>query len=383
MFFAKTLRNCLMNPKISFKISPLTIIKDLHEFLAFIRNYFRSRMYGWFAKFEVFKNLLVDILYKKRGRYVRPFLHFGTVGLVFFAIIVGPVILSQDRDEQQQVQTGILSASAYGMDFYTREASEVGGLRRGEIIVHVVEEGETISNIAELYSLNQDTIFWENNLTASSTISPGDELNILPIDGVRHRVSRGETVFSIGRRYGLTDSQIQAIVDYPFNDFLNDETFELAIGQQIMVPGGTPPRRIPTRPTTPTTPTEFAPVAASGTGQFVWPTSGGISQGYSFYHRALDISNRGGGPILAADSGTVVASGWDSSGYGNRIVIDHGNGFVTLYAHLSVLQVSPGQRVNRGAVIGQMGSTGRSTGVHLHFEIRQGGVYHNPFNFLR
>ena len=86
---------------------------------------------------------------------------------------------------------------------------------------------------------------------------------------------------------------------------------------------------------------------------------------------------------MAADSGTVVFAGWDGSGYGNKIIIDHGNGFITLYAHMSVLQVGAGQRVNRGDVIGQMGSTGRSTGVHLHFEIRQGGVLLDPGMFLR
>ena len=123
-------------------------------------------------------------------------------------------------------------------------------------------------------------------------------------------------------------------------------------------------------------------VAASG--NFVWPASGGISQGYiPGIHRAIDISNRGGGPILAGDSGTVTAAGWDSSGYGNRITIDHGNGFVTLYAHMSALQVSVGQTVEKGAVIGQMGSTGRSTGTHLHFEIRSGGALLNPLSFLQ
>lgn len=86
---------------------------------------------------------------------------------------------------------------------------------------------------------------------------------------------------------------------------------------------------------------------------------------------------------MAADSGTVVGAGWlDNYGYGNRVLIDHGNGFVTLYAHLSGIQVRPGQTVNRGDVIGQMGSTGRSTGVHLHFEIRQGDVLHNPLGYL-
>jgi murein DD-endopeptidase MepM/ murein hydrolase activator NlpD len=96
------------------------------------------------------------------------------------------------------------------------------------------------------------------------------------------------------------------------------------------------------------------------------------------------VANRSGGNILAADAGKVVVAGWiDNTGYGNRIMVDHGNGYVTLYAHLSLIQVQVGQTVRRGDVIGQMGSTGRSTGTHLHFEIRHGGVYDDPLQALR
>lgn len=322
------------------------------------------------------------MLYKKRGKYVRPFLHFGTIGLIFFAITVGPVIFASNG-EQQEAASNVLSTAVYGSDFLTKQAEEVRQFRGGEIITHVVSEGETISSIAALYGLQQDTILWENNLTTSSKISPGDELRILPIDGVRHKVTRGETIYSVGKKYGLDEAQVQVIVDYPFNEFLNDETFELATGQYIMVPDGVKAgvTRAPTIARTVVTTPDAGAVTAAGA--FVWPASGRITQGYRFYHKAWDIANSGAGPILASDAGTVVASGWDASGYGNRVVIDHGNGYATLYAHMSVLQVNAGQRVNRGDVIGQMGSTGRSTGTHLHFEIRQGGLLLNPGNFLR
>jgi murein DD-endopeptidase MepM/ murein hydrolase activator NlpD len=122
----------------------------------------------------------------------------------------------------------------------------------------------------------------------------------------------------------------------------------------------------------------------SATGQFSWPTSGSISQRYVWYHKALDISNKGGPAILAADSGRVTVAGWpDNFGYGNRVIINHGNGFETLYAHMSSIAVSVGQTVNRGDVLGVMGSTGRSTGTHLHFEIRQNGATLDPLGFLR
>ncbi len=363
------------------------VLVDVGAFLSFLRSYVRSRLYGWFSRFELIKDIIVDILYQKRGKYVRPFLHFGTIGITFFVITFGPLLFNQpDELDASTGGASLLTSSAYGYSFYTQQAEDLQQIRGGEIISHVVSDGETLSSIASRYNLDVTTILWENDITEKDTLAPGQTLRILPVDGLRHTVSRGETIFSVAKKYGLDDSQAQVIVDYPFNDFLNDETFELATGQPIMVPGGVPPQEpAPQRPTA-----RFAPTPAiaggdvTGSGSFVWPASGGISQYYQFFHKAVDISNRAGGPILAADSGTVVVSGWpDSSGYGNRVMIDHGNGFVTLYAHMSVLQVSVGQSVGRGAVLGQMGSTGRSTGTHLHFEIRRGGVLLNPLDYLQ
>src|SRR5690606_6691925 len=130
------------------------------------------------------------------------------------------------------------------------------------------------------------------------------------------------------------DAEPQAIVDFPFNSFANDETFALAVGQEVLVPNGiieTPaaPAAVQRPLATVQTPSSGA---VSGTGQFAWPTSGKITQNFSWYHQALDIANREAPNVLAADSGRVVVTGWpDSSGYGNRVVIDHGNGYITLY----------------------------------------------------
>jgi murein DD-endopeptidase MepM/ murein hydrolase activator NlpD len=371
------------------KLSVLHFFSQLREFVVFLYSYFRNRGYAWFGAFETSKNALVDLLYKKRGKYARPFLHFGTISLTFFVITFGPLILAQSEDEERvEMAGGILNTvSAYNTNFYTLQAEEVRQYRGGEIIVHVVTAGETLSSIASRYGLQVNTILWENNLTESSKLKPGQELRILPIDGVRHKVARGETIYSVGKKYGLEGSEIQVIVDYPFNEFLNDETFELATGQYLMVPDGvkqdltaTAKKRIARRQVQITADAG----AVTATGSFVWPASGRVTQGYRFYHKAVDIANRSGGPILAADGGTVLSAGWlDGYGYGNRVIIDHGNGYITLYAHLSVVQVRNGQRVNRGDVIGQMGSTGRSTGTHVHFEIRSGGVLLNPLSFLQ
>ncbi len=366
----------------TFKLE-LRILEDIRAFGTFLIWYGRTRSYAWFKRFELAKDALVDLLYQKRGRYVRPFLHLGTIVLIFLFITTGPVLFSRS-EENKNAETGILATTAYGSSIYTQQAEEVRAFRGGEVITHVVSEGETFSSIAQRYGLQVSTILWENKMTEKTPLKPGMDLRILPVDGVRHQVQRGETIFSIGKKYGLDNSQAQVIVDYPFNEFLNDETFELATGQYLMVPDGVMPETViaPPRPTSPV----IIPAPGSvpqGSGSFIWPAAGMITQGYKFYHKAFDIANRAGGPILAADSGVVIGAGWDASGYGNRILVDHGNGYITLYGHLSVLQVSAGQRVNRGDVMGQMGSTGRSTGTHLHFEIRQGGVLLNPGSFLK
>ena len=369
--------------RLQIRLKTPAVWKDWGNFFKFINHYIRGRGYNWFSAFELGKNAVVDLLYKQRGKYTRPFLHFGTIGLTFIVITFGPLVFSQAEEEGgAQITGGVLTASAYVTDFNTLQAEEVRQYRGGEIIIHTVTEGETLSSIAQRYGLQMTTVLWENNLTETSKIKPGQELRILPLDGVRHKVSRGETINSIGKKYGLEGSEIQVMVDYPFNEFLNDETFDLATGQYLMVPDGVKTavtQRVARQ-------VQITPDAGSvtATGNFVWPATGRITQGYRFYHKAIDIANKSGGAVLAADGGTVVGAGWlDGYGYGNRVIIDHGNGFVTLYAHMSVVQVRAGQRVNRGDLLGRMGNTGRSTGTHLHFEIRRGGVLMNPLSFLQ
>lgn len=376
-------------PRITLDIDAPKVVGEIGEFARFVHRYVKLRGYNWFDRFEKSKDSLVDVLYMKRGRYSRPFLHLGMVGLVTFVVVFGPLIFAQSESiEQLQASVPVLATTtAVAPDFYTYQAEAVRQYRGGEIITHIVDEGETLSSIAERYGLQIETILWENDLKETSTIKPGDELRILPIDGVRHKVRRGETIFAVAKRYGLDSSQAQMIVDYPFNEFLNNETFELVSGQWLMVPEGVKPSAVAAKPAARQVPrVQLTPDAGAAVahGQFIWPAAGRITQGYRFYHRAIDIANQSAGPILAADGGVVTTAGWpDGGGYGNRVVIDHGNGFRTLYAHLSVVQVQIGQRVNRGDVLGQMGTTGRSTGIHLHFEIHNGGALVNPLNYLQ
>lgn len=363
-------------------------VAETRAYFLYLYKYLRRRGYRWFSKFEVGKDVIVDLLYKRRGKYSRPFLHFGTITLIFVVITFGPLILdqSQRQEERERAESsGVVQlAFAYGGDLDTIQSEEVTRVRGGEVHVHRVQEGETLSSIANLYSLRIETIMWENSLDKNAKLKPGQELRILPVDGIRHKVARGETIYTLSKKYGLGDEAVDAqkIVNYPFNEFKNSETFELAIGQTVLIPEGIKPQErapIATAPRFGSITPDAGSVSAKG---FTWPAAGRITQGYSFYHKAFDIANRGGGPISAADGGTVVVAGWSTAGYGNHVMIDHGNGFVTLYAHLSLIQVRPGQGVDRGNVIGQMGSTGRSTGVHLHFEVRRGGILENPGTYL-
>src|SRR5258708_1178440 len=313
-----------------------SVAREVGEYFGFLYNYFRRRGYRWFSKFEIFKDAIVDLLYRRRGKYARPFLHFGTIALVFAVITFGPFVIRQTkRDNTSIANVGVLkSAFAYGSDLQTSQSEDVKQFRNGEVIIHVVQDGETLSSIAQKYDLNTDTIVWENNLDATATLQQGQQLRILPVDGIRHTVIRGETIYTIAKKYGLGDEAAAAepIISYPFNEFKNDENFDLTVGQVLMIPGGVKPDE--SQPNAPfqVGNVKFTPNAGavSATGSFVWPASGRITQGFSFYHQGIDIANHDGGPILAADSGTVTVAGWtDNTGYGNRVMIDHGNGYVT------------------------------------------------------
>lgn len=365
-----------------------TLLSEIREFWFFFWDYWYQRLIVWYRRFESAKDAVVDTLYSKRGKYTRPFIHSGMVGLLFMGVTVGPTVLSEQEDvlsdqSIQRVQVlGMSTTEVYAQGTTTVSGEGVVAYRGGEILDYTVVADETLSEIAQKFNLKIETILWANGLDSAKTkIREGQILKIPPVDGVVHKVKKGETVYSIAKRYQTSP---QGMVDYPFNSFVDDERFTLAVGQVLMVPDGVMPREQ-------VAPTQYfaqqlTPDAGvvSATGGFVWPTSGQISQGYRWYHKAIDIANSVGTPILAADSGTVTIAGWpDSSGYGNRVLVDHGNGYVTLYAHMSRVDVVAGQTVSRGSQVGLMGSTGRSTGSHLHFEIRAAGALQNPLNFLK
>lgn len=346
------------------------------EFITYLAKILRLS----FLKFEAGKGILVELLYRQRGKNTKRFIHSGMVVLSAIGVMIAPVVSQEFPGRSVDPweipsSTSVLSASSYEGDI----ATDISTKPRDKIIEYKVAEGDTISGVAEKFGVSTDTILWQNDLTQNSKIKAGQMLQILPVTGVSHKVAKGDTVYSIAKKY---DSNPQGIADFPYNTFVNDETFELAIGQVIIVPDGVKPSAKPSSPRIRQLTPDAGSVVASGT--FVWPASGVISQGFAWYHKGIDIANRSAPNILAADAGEVIIAGWpDGSGYGNRVIIDHKNGYKTLYGHLSAIYVAPGKNVNRGDAIGKMGSTGRSTGIHLHFEVIKGGTYLNPISVLR
>lgn len=262
---------------------------------------------------------------------------------------------------------------------------------RNSVLTYTVQPGDSVLGIAERFNLDGHTILWANEELDNNPdfLRLGQTLNILPVDGVYHTVASGETVENIAKEYEVEPS---AITDYSGNDL--ESPYELEAGDKLIVPGGVKPEPEPApqrqvteqRTTTAPQDAQEAPTAPQdaqrGTGSFVWPMSGRITQRYWSAHRAIDIAAPIGTPIVAADAGRVVTSEYNRGGYGRMIVIDHGNGYRTLYAHLNASFVGVGESVSRGQLIGHCGTTGWSTGPHLHLEIIRNGVQQNPMTYL-
>ncbi len=258
---------------------------------------------------------------------------------------------------------------------------------RRDVIKYTVQGGDNVSSIAEDFEVSADSILWANGKLEDNPdmLSVGQALNIPPVSGVLHTVAAGDTLKSIAEKYRgkkTADAIIQNIVNLEFNqerhDF-KDGAINLTAGQYLMVPGGSKPYqpRVVSAYSGP-----LPATAARGTGNFGWPVSGRITQKFWTRHPGIDVGAPTGTPIYAADSGYIVQSGWSNVGYGNMILINHGNGYLTRYGHLSKLNVEIGESVKKGQLIGRVGSTGNSTGPHLHFEIIRGGTHRNPFGLL-
>lgn len=240
----------------------------------------------------------------------------------------------------------------------------------GEISLYVVREGDTLSQIAEMFDVSAKTILWANDIASPSKIQPGDSLIILPITGVRHVVKKGDTLASIAKKY---DGDVDDILAY--NQLASAE--DVSVGDTIVVPGGVVSTPAPSKKGS-SSKASGKIATGNGSAGYTHPLPGSVrTQGIHGYN-GVDFGAPAGTPILAAAGGEVIvakSSGWNG-GYGLYVVVKHANGTQTLYAHNTRNAVAVGDTVTAGEVIGYVGSTGRSTGNHLHFEVRGA---RNPF----
>lgn len=264
-----------------------------------------------------------------------------------------------------------------------------------DICTYTVDLGDSIFEIASNFKVKPETVLWANYKQLNDNpdmISKGMELQIPPVDGVYYQWQAGDTIESVAARF---KAEPQDILNWSANNIdLTDP--QVQPGTKIMIPGGSREFRQWVIPTIPrgaagvmtsiygsggcSTSTE----GAMGTGSFVWPGPNHSISGNDYWggHLGIDVAGSEGTPAFAADSGVVVYAGWANGGYGYMVMIDHGNGYQTLYAHLSSVIAHCGGSVSKGSTIGLFGSTGNSTGAHLHFEVRYGGGFVSPWTVL-
>jgi murein DD-endopeptidase MepM/ murein hydrolase activator NlpD len=335
-------------------------------------------------RFEQQKDFVVDMLMARRGMYQRPFMHFSLGILFMVGVLAGPILADtypSGRDNKELAQAIPASAVATTLDLTDSSVkTQVSEKPPDQVFDYKVAAGDTLSTIADKFGVSTDSVRWANNMD-SDMLSIGEVLKIPPVTGVVYKVKEGDTIYTIAKKY-KTDAQ--NILNYPFNDFADLDTYALTVGQTLIVPGGVMPQSVAyIPPQQASLPTSLSPGAPGGSGQLLWPTVGIITQYPVWYHKAFDIANPSAPPIMAANAGTVIVVKYLKYDYGQHVIIDHGGGISTLYGHMSEIYVRVGDKVGRGQVIGRMGSTGRSTGTHLHFEVRVNGTPVDPSSFVR
>lgn len=255
-------------------------------------------------------------------------------------------------------------------------ADVISNDHQGKVSLYIVRQGDTIAQIAKTFGVTVNTILWANDLARGANLRDGQYLVILPIDGVQHIVKKGDTLKSIAKKY---EGDIAEIME--FNDIAPGQA--LLIGGVVIVPDG---KESPTSTPGNTSGGRSRIIAAypSYDGYYTHPVPAGHkTQGIHGYN-GVDYGAPIGTPVYAAAEGTVIVSRFSAGycgrscggGYGNYIVIEHPNGTQTLYGHLSAVYTKVGVRVDKGQWIGEVGNSGKSTGSHLHFEVRGAK---NPF----
>jgi len=369
-------------------------LREILQFVISLFGYLKMRvrqvvfytwaLFVWFGSFAGrVKNGVVKRMFWGRSSFYRSAFQFS-IGILTIVIGVGGLagrlnLFSRSASEvlaypTEQVGDADVLDESSSMQAIVASSAQARGY---EVQKYVVQKGDTVSSIAEKFGISEDTLRWANSISGDY-LKIGQELEILPINGVMYTVKSGDSLSSIAQKFQAAEQDIFDI------NWL--ESRELSIGQELLVPNGLMPQPKPVvQPTVASTPTYTPPVnygGGGGSGSFMRPCGcGGITNWFSAWHGGVDIAQAGGCTIVAADSGTVTMARWYGAG-GLQIMINHGNGFVTLYAHNSAIYIKEGQSVTKGQAIGYMGCTGRCTGTHLHFGVQKNGVWVNPLSYV-
>lgn len=352
-----------------------------------------------YKQFDTVKDNIVKRMFWGRGSFLRYVIQIAVVVLAFILgisyVYRTPTITSANDEELDYIS--VAESDLIAMNATINTLVPKDRERRG-VEKYIVKNGDTLSIIAQNYDISIETIKWANNLT-SDLVKPGQELDVPPADGILIKVAKNDSLASIAKKYNGNE---QSIADFNWLDY----PFTLLEGQELFVPDGRMP--VVAKPVYASAPRTYTSGSTStkgsnapvdpNVGKFLgWPVAGGgakISQYYKgSIHKGIDIADRNLPNVLAAASGTVVFAGcagycppldstWGGSGYAWAVQIDHGNGYTTWYAHLKNIYVRTGESVGKGQAIAQMGSTGRSTGPHLHFELRKGSGGSSQINPL-
>lgn len=378
------------------EMASFAIFLHAHLFRRFfgLLNFLLKRVpLGLFDLTAAIKFQLVRKLVWGRGRWFNSISNFGLLALASTVFVTGGLLSGTTlvRSSSGFNNNDFVSASDALASYQNPETEIPSDRPRSESIDYVVEGGDTLSSIGEKFKISADAIRFANNLSDENFLSVGQKLSIPPVSGIIYTIKSGDTVEGIAKKYKIA---AQAIADFNYIVDNND----LKVGQKIVLPEAEIP---PIPPKFVAPPLARAPAGAypvplsaynepgtpgyvpGSTGAFGWPVGKRyISQYFYSYHLGIDVPGSTGEPIYAADGGRVARAGWWPGGFGNAVKVDHGNGYSSMYAHMSSIEVSVGQEVSKGQLIGRVGNTGRSFGSHLHFAVQQHGRYLNPLTIF-
>jgi len=329
-----------------------------------------------FAKW--LKAFIVKKLIWSRGRLGRPIANLVVLVVALMVFMFGEVLNSSRFVNSQEIDPDYLDNVTDIIPNRNVATTTIPDERKQtESFAYVIQSGDTLSSIGERFKISADALKYVNGLTDYSILSVGDAITIPPVSGLIHKVKSGDTLDSIADKYEVPS---QAVAD--FNYIL--DTSKLAVGTELVIPGAKVPQPVYIPPSYGYQP-PITGLPSLGDG-FIWPTSTRIiTQYFAWYHNGIDIAvpwGWGMPPLFASSGGTVTRAGWDPWGLGLHVAVNHGNGFETVYGHMSRIDVGYGQTVSKGQVIGLMGNTGRSTGPHVHFIIKYNGIPRNPLNHI-